>query len=347
MTSLLETTLYSLRSVLVRRTQRSEPWQSRYPDILSSLESVIDATDSRIRLVSGYRKKLVEAIRTSLEFTDELVGRIPAPIEVGRSTFVSDPYVNAFFASVTDLQTIFSQSSEVREFLEACGNSETSYCYALLCMHKEEKVVMGMELSGDVLRKDVSQIAVNFTDHRIYSPAPSEEATREGLKQCLFGGLVTNALERIVQHKLAAHRLQNERRVLHGRLRHFEQKMKTVGIDGELAELTARDIEEMRQRLSRIEAALMDARPASPLESLQRVHAVFSEPEAFVRMTKHVLALDRMGIRINDDSAQPCNKIDLTEVEIGDAAPRVVTLAKFPRGELLPLSDFSLQRMYS
>ncbi len=347
MKSFLETTLYGLRSAFQRRSQGGEPWQSRYPDILSTLESVIDATDSRIRLVSGYRKKLLDAMRTSLEFTEELVGRIPAPIEVGRSTFVSDPYVNAFFASVTDLQTIFSQSSEVREFMEACGETETPHCYALLCMHKEEKIVMGMELSGDVLRKDVRQIAVNFTDHRIYSPAPSEEATREGLKQCLFGGLVTNALERIVQHKLTAHRLQNERRVLHGRLRHFEQKMKTVGNDGELAALTARDIEETRQRLGGIETALMDARPASPLESLQLVHAVFSEPEAFVRMTKRVLTLDKMGICISDNSAQACNRIDLTEVEIGDAAPRVVTLAKFPRGELLPLSDFSMQKMFS
>jgi hypothetical protein len=347
MKSLLETTLYSLRSAFQRRAQRSEPWQSRYPDILTSLESVIDATDSRIRLVSGYRKKLLDVMRTSLEFTDELVGMIPAPIEVGRSTFVSDPYVNAFFASVTDLQTIFSQSSEVREFMETCGNSETPHCYALLCMHKEKKIVMGMELSGDVLRKDVRQTAVNFTDHRIYAPAASEEATREGLKQCLFGGLVTNALERIVQHKLTAHRLQNERRVLHGRLRHFEQKMKAVGNDGELAALTARDIEETRQRLGRIETALMDARPASPLESLQQVHAVFSKPDAFVRMTKHVLTLDKMGICINDDSVRPCNRIDLTEVEIGDAGPRVVTLAKFPRGELLPLSDFSLQKMFS
>jgi hypothetical protein len=347
MKSLLETTLYGLRSAFQRRPRRSEPWQSRCPDVLTSLESVVDATDSRIRLVSGYRKKLDDAIRTSLQFTDELVARIPGAIEVGRSTFVSDPYVNAFFASVTDLQTIFSHSSEVREFMEDCDNSETPHCYALLCMHKEEKTVIGMDLSGDVLTKDVRQVAVNFSDHRIYSPAPSEEDTREGLRQCLFGGLVTNALERIVQQKLTAHQLQNERQMLNVRLRHLEQQMQTADHDGEFASRTARTIEAVRQRLRTIEAALINARPATPLESLQQVHTVFSQPDAFVRMRKYPLTLNKMSIRVSDDATQACNRIDLTEVEIADAGPRVVTLAKFPRDELLPLDDFSLQRMFS
>jgi hypothetical protein len=337
-----------LRSAFQRRTRHGEPWQSRCPDVLTSLESVVDATDSRIRLVSAYRKKLQPVIRTALAFTDELVANIPGAVEVSRSTFVSDPYVNAFFASVADLQAIFSRSSEVREFIEACGDSDIPHCYALLCMHKEEKTVMGMELTGDVLRKDVCQIAVNFSDHRIYSPAPSEEATREALRQCLFGGLVTNALETIVQHKLAAHRLQNERQTLHVRLRHFEQKLKAARMDEDLAARTARDIEQIHQRLAEIETALLNARPATPLESLQQVHEVFGQPDAYVRMHKCSLKLNRMGIRLSDSATDSSSSIELTEVEIGDAAPRVVTLAKFPSGELLPRAeDFSALRLFS
>ena len=92
---------------------------------------------------------------------------------------------------------------------------------------------------------------------------------------------------------------------------------------------------------------MLNARPATPLESLQQVHAVFSQPDAFVRMRKYSLTLTRMGIRTGDSEAQSCNRIELTEVEIADAAPRVVTLAKFPRNELLPRADFSAQRMFA
>ncbi len=338
MKSLLETTFYSLRNAFQRRPQDSEPWQSLYPDILTSLESVIDATDSRIRLVGGYRRKLQDAMRTALEFTEDLVGRIPAPIEVARSTFVSDPYVNAFFASVTDLQSVVSRSSEVREFLENCRDSQAPHCYGLLCMHKEEKTVLGMEIVGDMLRKDVRQVAVNFSDHRIYSPGPSETATRDGLKQCLFGGLVTNALERITLHKLAALRLHNERQMLHERLRHLEQKLKSAINDADRSS-TAHDIEQSRGRLDTVERELLEIRPATPQESLEQVHAVFGQPESFVRMTKSALTLSKLGISLSDGSAGPCNRLELTEVAIGEAPPRVVTLAKFPREEFLQIGE--------
>jgi hypothetical protein len=54
-----------------------------------------------------------------------------------------------------------------------------------------------------------------------------------------------------------------------------------------------------------------------------------------------------MGIKIEADSRQPCNEIRLAEVEIGDELPRVVTLAKFPRDELLPRKKFLAQSMFS
>jgi hypothetical protein len=41
-----------------------------------------------------------------------------------------------------------------------------------------------------------------------------------------------------------------------------------------------------------------------------------------------------MGIKIDANSSQPSNRLDLTEVIIGEELPRVVTLATFPRDEL-------------
>jgi hypothetical protein len=212
--------LSDLRNVLHYKQQDKEPRLDRYPDFAMTVERVIDGIDGRIRLVSGYKKKLQHAIRNSLDFTDSLIDRFPGAIEVSSRTFVNDPYVNAFFSNTRDVQTIFSQSSEIREFMEDYAHGEVAHCCALLCMRKTEKTVLGFELAGDTLRKDVKQTAVNFTDHRIYSPAPTETETRQGLKQCLFGGLVTNTLERVVQLRLSNQRLQNERQMLQSRLRH-------------------------------------------------------------------------------------------------------------------------------
>ena len=329
--------LSGLRNVLHPRQLTKDARQDRQPDISKTIERVVDVIDGRIRLVSGYKKKLQYVIRNSLEFTDALIDRFPRAIEVSSRTFVSDPYVNAFFSNTRDVQTIFSHSSEIREFMEDYAYDGLTQCCALLCMHKEEKTVLGVELAGDTLRKDVKQTAVNFTDHRIYSPAPNEMQTRQGLKQCLFEGLVTNALERVIQLKLSNQRLQHERQILQSRLRHTQyllgrQTERPVNEDD-----CKREIEETRLKLEKTEQDLRKIHLATPQVSLEQVIDVFSRPENFVRLQQSTLRLNKMGIKIDESTKQPCNTLKLTEVSIGEDQSRVVTLATFPRDEFLSL----------
>jgi len=335
--------LSGLRDAIHHRMQEKEARQSRRTEILNTVERVVEGTDSRIRLVNSYDKKLQGAVSSSLEYTDDLIDQIPEAIEVSANTFVSDAHVNAFFVNVSDLQTVFSHSSEVRQFMEDFSNFDTPQCCALLCMRKSEKTVMGVELAGELLKRDVRQTAVSFSDHRIYSPTPSEAETRKGLKQCLFGGLVTNALEHIVQLRLASHRLEKERQILQARLRRYQQNKGGAEQNARPAAEVAQEIEEIRQKLSMVEEELKKTHPVTPQESLEQVNAVFSRPDKFVRFKKCSLRLNKMGIKIDADSRQACNEIRLAEVRIGEEPPRVVTLAKFPRDELLPRREFLTQ----
>jgi hypothetical protein len=308
--------------------------------VTEALERVVEGTDPAIRYVRGYRKKLHEAIAGALDYTDRVIAEIPGAVGVSRATFVADPYVNAFFVNVQDLQSVFSHSSELREFIDVHRGAQPPVCYALLCMRKTEKTVLGIELEGDVLKHDVWQTAVSFSDHRIYSPAPTEADARLGLKQCLFDGLGTSALGRIMDLKLSNHRLQEERQRLKARLRRLEQRMRDKGGHQPMdAGLAARRLEVMRQ-LDLIEKTLLNSRLVAPEESLNQVYAVFKRPDNFIRLQKSTLRLNKMGIRIEGPSTQPCNELHLTEAIIGEEPPRVVTLAKFPADEVPPPPDF-------
>jgi len=331
-----------LRDAIHRNRQGKETRRGRIAATLNTVESVVDGTDSKIRLVPGYKKRLQNIIQSSLEFADDLVNQIPEAIEVSGSTFVSDPRVNAFFTNVTDLQSIFSHSSEIHDYMEDI-HDDNARCCALLCMHRTEKTVMGMELSGDMLKKDVRQVAISFSDHRIYSPAPSEPEAREGLKNCLFQGLVTNAVERITQLRLASHHLQSKHQMLHTRLRHYKQKIKEVEQGSRASVRIAHGIEETGLEIRKIEKQMMDSPLLTPQVMLEQVVDVFSKPGGFVRARKLSLRLNKMGIKISDASPQPANKLNLTEVIIGNELPRVVTLAMFPRKELVPRTKFSAQ----
>ena len=86
----------------------------------------------------------------------------------------------------------------------------------------------------------------------------------------------------------------------------------------------------------------MDAPLLTPQAALDQVASVFTKPDEFVRLRKTQLRLNKMGIKIREDSPQADNTLNLTEAIIGNAAPRVVTLATFPRCDLLPRPVFSI-----
>jgi hypothetical protein len=329
-----------LRDAIHRNRQETALRRCRTAEVLNTIESVVDGTDSKIRLVPGYKKKLQNIIQSSLEFSDDLVKQIPEAIEVSSSTFVSDPYVNAFFTNVADLQSVFSHSSEIQDYMKGT-HYNGACCCALLCMKHTEKTVMGMELSGNMLKKDVLQVAVNFSDHRIYSPAPSEPEAREGLRVCLFQGLVTNALERIVKLRLANHQLQGKHQMLHARLMRYKQRIREVEQDTQAGVKLAQGIEETSQELKNTEEKITSTPLLTPQVALEQVVEVFSKPDDFVHIRNLSLNLDRTGIKISDKAPQPGNKIKLTEVTIGNGLPRVVTLATFPGKERVPGTVFS------
>lgn len=347
MKDLVSQMLFGTLGSVRRRFEGRESGRRDAARVTEALERVVEDTDPSIRFVRGYKKKLHHAIAASLDYADQVVAEIPGAIEVSRKTFVADPYVNAFFVNVKDLQMIFSHSSEIREFMDVCSGHDITHCYALLCMRKSEKTVLGIELEGDVLRHDVRQTAVSFSDHRIYSPAPTEAETRQGLRQCLFEGLKTHALGRIMHLKVENHRLQQERQRLNARLRRLQHQTRDTREQVPIDVRVAAEMEDIRQKLEKIEGSLLNSRMVAPEESLNQVHAVFKRPDDFVRIHKTSLSLNKMCIKIDERSTQPSNRINLTEVVIGDDLPRVVTLAKFPRDELLPPTEFLSQRIFS
>ena len=278
-----------------------------------ALERVIDGTDGRIRLVKGYRRALLPAIRRALDYTAQLVDRIPGTIEITRNSFVSNQYVNAFFTNPKELEATFEQSSELADFLEHQESNGPGEGWALLCMQKQERTVLGLALQGDRVRRDVRQTTVSFFDQHIYSPAPSEAQLRRELKNCLFEGLVTNALSHITERRACRSKLETERSILHGRLRHAA---------GEEAAA-------LRTQLQALERRLEDVGPATPRACMEEVKKVFMRPEAFIRINNISMKLDKTGVKLDQHAGQPCNDLELAEVEIERENPRVVVLTRF------------------
>lgn len=299
-----------------------------------ALDKVAAGTDSRISLVSGYKRKLHDPIIKSLQYADSIVDKIPPPINLSSEKFVDNSYLRAFFHTTDGLKKVCSKSSELREFFQEPGHSHYPESCALLCMQKQEENILGMQLEGDRLMKDVMQTRVTFTNHRIQSPAADEGLARRGLKCCIFEGLVENALANISKLRARRRQLEAEQQMLGSRLRSLSGGAQSISNAGDIP-LRSDSQPELESRLQQVARELDQLGYASPEASLELVSGILDCPEDFVSIKNISILLDKGGILKSDEKHQgSLSRLDLSEISIKGQAPRVVTLATVNREEL-------------
>jgi hypothetical protein len=299
-----------------------------------AIERVIDGTDQRIRAVTGYKRKLSRSILKALDYADKLIERVPSPIDLDSDHFVFDPYLRIFFPTKHGMMQVFQQSSELKEYFTDIEHANEAESYALLCMREYEETVLGMELQGDHVIKDVKQIRVNFAGHRIYAPAQSESAARRELKCCIFEGLVDNALARISELRKRRQTLEAERKILHSRLR-SHKPVRQFAEDPQSPISVENNHRVQALQLEKLEQELDELGYVTPETCLDLVNEILSQPEHFVDLHNVSMRLDTSGIR--REKQEPSDKVcdlRLSEVTIKGHPRRVVTLARINRKEI-------------
>ena len=200
-----------LNDWIQQRKARKQAEQREEAIILAAIDQVVEAADPRIKLVRHYQRKLRQAVTHALQYIDALIAQVPGPIEVNSKTWLTDPYVNAFFATADEVQTVFSRSPELRRYFEQPALAEY---YVGLAITREERKVLGMQLSGDVIQRDVPQLTVSFVEHRLGVLAATEAETRAGLKRLALNFLITQMLERVLSLRTQQENLQKEKQIL-------------------------------------------------------------------------------------------------------------------------------------
>jgi len=291
-------------------------------------ESVIDQVSNRLRAIPGSVRRLRGPIAHTMQYIDGLVEVVPGVVHCERSTFAADPRVNAFFVDHNHLQEVFSQSKEVRMLFDERPDLEE--CFGLLCMHGEERTGLGMELMDDLVRKDVMQTTLNFTDHQIFSPGGSEADARCALKCCMFKSLIDFAQKQSIQIETEAYELENRHRSLQARLKRLD-----VHPSG------GAERADLERQLQAVEERLQGQGPrlVSLEDRLRYLIDLFSHPEQVLRGRQRSIFLDRMSVK-HDRLDNGTSELPLSEIQLGSQRARVASLVRFRRDELLPQRDF-------
>jgi hypothetical protein len=304
-------------------------------DIERAIDIVVEQTDPRLRFVRSYRRKLRKPVVRSLVYTDDLVTRIPGPFEISRKTYGSDPQVNALFGSADDIEVLFVRNNMLRRFFR-----DTPGCdlvYVPLVMLRREKRVLGMALSGDIVRRDVARTTVNFSEHRLGVVCAASEAELRGELQ--WRGiyfLAVTALENITRLKTGTAQLEEQRALLKMKLRDLQAQHR--GLDALVAAPPEDEPQRqaLEQRLEETGRKLQEARTgvATLDDYLGQVCKVCNHPSHFLRVRHNSVTVDRMGIVPDAMSHQQGAEVVSATVSIGEQPPVEVVLAAFQRPDI-------------
>ncbi len=156
----------------------------------------------------------------------------------------------------------------------------------------------------------------------------------QGFLHHVLGGITTFA-----QHQLAEHCLSQERLAV------MQESIKQVVDASEprirlsSADPDERHLAELERRLDRTEQDLIEARkPLSTLDDcLEQVRQVLDRPETCLHIRPLSIRLNRLGIKLDDDSTEPGETITLVELaSLGER--RIGVLVRFAREEAGPTS---------
>lgn len=312
--------------------------QGRYPESLveTAIERAVDGTDPRLRAMPGYRKHLRTPVIHAIDHVIALVGTLPAPLPAGRGDYSADPRLMALFASPEHMLETFANDSALREFGRGpAGGSER--VTALLLAERVEKHVLGMDLSGEMLRRDVAQVAVNFGSHRLLDPAASEEQTRRQLMRRAFDHLLTLALTCIAEVKGERADLTHQRDLLRRKL----SALQRGGWSFEHEPTAPQDPAGLSSELDEIEARLkkLGADTKVLQNHLDIVAGLLSQAERQLWGETITLNLDRMNIQ-RDAQDPAARQVVLQELHNARGARLVLLLISLLPGELPRREDF-------
>jgi len=173
--------------------------QKDTPDLMQAIERAISGVEPLLKEARGYPAAYRKPVRTALEYARSLALSLPGPVAVNLESYARDSYVHAIFPSMDFVSEAFRASRAIQDYLHE--NPSTDEAYALMGMRRFEKTMMGMELSGQVIQRDVPQNVVYFTSHTIVDPAPSEALARNRVAWGFFNNLVGNVAKRVASRK--------------------------------------------------------------------------------------------------------------------------------------------------
>lgn len=290
------------------------------PALLPAIERAVSIVEPMLRQSKGYPALYHKPVACALEYARSLASALPGPVEINRESYAREAFVHALFPSVDYITDAFASSVAVQDYYREFP--DTRELCALMGMRRFEKNIMGMELSGEVMHRDVIQKVVYFTSHTIENPAPTEKLAREKVALSFFDSLAGKVKKRVEARKQDWQLQLQEKDSLASRLRAADAHTRPA-LEKEFSNKVA--------QMQSI-ASLMDWS-----HYIEDFEEVLLNPEQYLRLNRIPMVLDSMGIKQEGIEASQQDAILFNELIDFDRRDWTVTMVygDKPNSELL------------
>ncbi len=292
------------------------------------IEHAVQSVDPRMVLVSGYERKLAPAVGHALAYCDGLVAAIPGPIDINVQAFGADPLVHAFFAAPDDIGRMLGASREVKQFVADANHLESDAFYAMIGMRRKEKIVLGLEMHGDLIQEGMPQRLLYFGDHTLHGLSVDLDVTRYLLRQASFDSLAKGFAAYLDD-------LRGKRQDLHQAWEQ-ERSLSRSAAPAEVASLHAQRRLELEQRMR---AAAESMEPGHVLDAFC---AWLAAPETRLHLVETSVAVDRLGVMADPARDEPnVQTLSFPELVGRDRRRWIVLLTRISRTDALRAQEAS------
>jgi len=297
---------------------------------------VIDLSP-RLRMAQGHEARLRVAIGQAALHLRALVAEFPSARDLSPASWASDSYIRAFFGAADDVAPALGRSTELSGLFER--QPGLLEAYAVLGMAMNERRTLGVAQEGGVLRSDVAQTTVSFSDHQIRICGATEAELRQEILRRMVDQLAIEALAGIAADTARRDDLEQERALVAARLRLLgRQGIGMQSVLGGDAEVDAGELARLRAQREENDMALksLGSRSEALDRQLERMCEVFADARKLIRVTRTSLRLSRMNVVLAEQGEEDGHTLDLEIARVPGDPPseRAFALVKVARVEV-------------
>ena len=307
-----------------------------------AIERVVDGTDPRLRALSSYRKKLAPAVESAIDFAVDLVESLPPPVELSGAQFSEDDSIRGLFASRQHLREVLGRSQVLREYIDRHKGAPPENLYALLGAERSERSMLGMDLQGDIVKRDVMQLVVSFSNHRFVCPADSQSEISLEAKRRAFDNLIEHSLQQMLSSRYKREDTSRRYNLLKSKLRAMEAAGLGIAAIAERDQTEKINIRDLQDQIVQLEDELAhtEVAPLTLDHYMDVIVETLSSPELCLQMAPVSLKLNHMGIKLEEDATGAAINLQMDELSLANGKRIIVLPVWIPLAEMPERRDF-------